>query len=793
MDTTLNVHNLSSMTLSQDEIELLSKGLSFAPTPDQPLRKSYLQILDCFDSYARSVRQKYVHALYHSNTTHSTKEDTETSETSKIYRRMKFLHSSTTRTSTQQFSGVLKVEHYIELTKNNLNDQLPILTMKFSSNVTNTDKATVKKFKKIRNEITIKPADKNLGIVLLDTEDYISQCTKHLSDTQTYRLANKYPKDNIRKQLTNTVVSFKSQISGYSEKLYKFLLSEPDHSRIPQFYGIPKIHKKFTQVPPVRPIVSQCNSPLHPTARFIDHVLQPLAQSYPDYLHNSTSLSLLLQDLTVPDDALLVTLDVSNLYPSIPQTGMLQTIYEEMVHSRHLLLFDPNMVVRLLHTNINHNYFEFASLIFQQIKGTAMGAAYSPTIANIYMSVTIRRFLRTQRTQPLLLKRYIDDIIMIWTDTENKLRDFLTDLNQFNPALQYTFQVSSSSVDFLDLTIYKGPSFPTNNILDTKTYQKPHNLYQYLHYSSNHQREVYKSIILGELARYVRTNTSEVNYEALKNLFKQRLLSRGYPKKFIDTVSASVSYSDRPQLLRQSPTPQPKYYPPIYKCPPPPQFKLLKYIVLKNYHLLQKVLPSPRFIPLKHRTLGNDLLQTKLIPTDDQLIDIYTSVSNHTPTEHTTAGHLPQLSTQNARTTRCNHPRCATCKHLNCSKHFTSKRTGTTFRIRHSFSCNSSNLIYLITCTKCQKQYVGLTTKQLNIRINHHRTNIINKKPIYMCVHFNFPDHSLDNLSVQAIDKPPDNSQNMVQELKKLERHWITTLKTKQPLGLNVSAGNSVV
>ena len=291
------------------------------------------------------------------------------------------------------------------------------------------------------------------------------------------------------------------------------------------------------------------------------------------------------------------------------------------------------------------------------------------------------------------------------------------------------------------------------------------------------------------MTRYARTNTSEDNYEAIKGLFKQRLLSRGYPKRLIDTASASVSYSDRSKLLIKSQTPQPRYYPPLYKCPPPPQFKLLKHIILEHYPPLQNVLPAPRFIALKYNTLGNELVRTKLIPTDDQLIDIYTSVSNHTPTEHTTAGHLPQLSTQNVRTTRCYNPRCVTCKHLNCNKYFTSKKTGTTFTIRHSFSCNSSNLIYLITCTKCQKQYVGLTTRQLNVRLNHHRTNIINKKPIYLCVHFNFPDHSLDNLSVQAIDKPPDNSQNKMQELQRLERYWIATLKTRQPLGLNVSAG----
>ena len=170
----------------------------------------------------------------------------------------------------------------------------------------------------MRDKVIIKPADKNLGIVLMDTDDYIAQCTSHLADTTTYRLAEHYPRESIRRQLTNAVISFKPQLSGYNKRLYEFLLSEPDHSRIPQFYGIPKIHKKFSHLPPVRPIVSQCNSPLTRTAKFIDHILQPLAQSYSDYLHNSTSLLLLLQNLTVPDDAILVTMDVSSLYPSIP-------------------------------------------------------------------------------------------------------------------------------------------------------------------------------------------------------------------------------------------------------------------------------------------------------------------------------------------------------------------------------------------------------------------------------------------------------------------------------------------
>ena len=612
---------------------------------------------------------------------------------------------------------------------------------------------------------------------------------QHLSDTNTYISVTHFPREEIKRKLLNTIINFKAQVHGYDSKLYDFLTKEPDNSQIPQFYGIPKIHKQFIKVPPVRPIVSQCNSVLKPIAQFIDHILQPLARSYPDFLYNSTALSQTLQNLHVPDDAILTTSDVKSLYPSIPRTEMLQVIYDEMQANRHLLLFDPNLIIQLLHTCINSNFFEFASMTFQQINGTAMGAAFSPTVANIYMSVTIRKFLQTQPKHPLLLVRYIDDIFVIWSHTKEELSTFLNNMNSFNPALEYTHQCSSSTVDFLELTIYKGPLFPFTNVLDTRTYQKIHNLYQYLHYSSNNNKATYKGIIAGELVRYVRTNTQKDNYIAMTKLLKTRLLVRDYPTSLIDKVITTVSFEARPHLLNASKPPPPRFYPPIFKCLLPPQFKLLKHIILENYSCLQNVVPAPRFLALRHRALKNDLVRAKLTPTEDQLTEIKTLVHIHI-SAHTSAGLLPRLREPSIRTQRCKHRRCVTCKHLNCSRFIRSTKTGRSYIIRHSFSCTSSYLIYVITCTKCRKQYVGLTNRQLNVRINHHRTNIFNQKPIYISKHFNLPDHSINNLSVQAIDRVERSNPNPLQELQKLESYWINNLQTLQPSGLNVSAGS---
>ena len=76
--------------------------------------------------------------------------------------------------------------------------------------------------------------------------------------------------------------------------------------------------------------------------------------------------------------------------------------------------------------------------------------------------------------------------------------------------------------------------------------------------------------------------------------------------------------------------------------------------------------------------------------------------------------------------------------------------------------------------------------QKLNTRINYHHSNIFNKKPIYLYVHFNFPDHRIQDLSVQPIDTVTDKVQPL-EEFRKLERYWIRTLKTLDSISALVS------
>ena len=172
----------------------------------------------------------------------------------------------------------------------------------------------------------------------------------HLSDQSTYKQTSQYPKEKIKQELSHVCIAFKPQLESFDKRLYKYLQQTPKQTRTPCFYKIPKIHKQFVHVPPVRPIVSQCASILSPTANLIDHLLQPIARCYPDYLHNSMAISLILQDLQVSDDAIPVTINVSSLYPSIPQTQYLDVVYNELHTHRQLIPCDPNLIIKLLHT-----------------------------------------------------------------------------------------------------------------------------------------------------------------------------------------------------------------------------------------------------------------------------------------------------------------------------------------------------------------------------------------------------------------------------------------------------------
>ena len=72
---------------------------------------------------------------------------------------------------------------------------------------------------------------------------------------------------------------------------------------------------------------------------------------------------------------------------------------------------------------------------------------------------------------------------------------------------------------------------------------------------------------------------------------------------------------------------------------------------------------------------------------------------------------------------KCNNTRCKTCPVLyEFGGHLTINNVSIT--LNENVNCNSNNIIYLIKCSNCSKNYIGKTKISLRIRNNLHRNHI---------------------------------------------------------------------
>ena len=113
----------------------------------------------------------------------------------------------------------------------------------------------------------------------------------------------------------------------------------------------------------------------------------------------------------IPNNAILVTAGVVELYSSIPHQAGLIPLKEALDKSLSKKIPTDDLI-KMAEFALSNNFFEFNSDTFQQISGTAIGTVFSPPYACIYMDQVEQKFLATQMNQSLIRLRYIDDIFL---------------------------------------------------------------------------------------------------------------------------------------------------------------------------------------------------------------------------------------------------------------------------------------------------------------------------------------------------------------------------------------------
>ena len=113
-------------------------------------------------------------------------------------------------------------------------------------------------------------------------------------------------------------------------------------------------------------------------------ILQPIASTSSSSIRDSKHFIRFLEDTVIPEDTLLVTLDVKDLYTNIPQREGIEIVCQRVAQfyqDSWLTVFMKKSLELILF----NNYFTFNDMIFHQILGTAMGTKMAPSYANIFM------------------------------------------------------------------------------------------------------------------------------------------------------------------------------------------------------------------------------------------------------------------------------------------------------------------------------------------------------------------------------------------------------------------------
>ncbi len=739
LDKNKYITNLSHKSLTLDQSKVLIKGLTFVPSKAND--ENSLKVSIC--RFSRMNRIKYFFRDQPENVAHP------------------FRNKSTWMPP----QANQDIEDYLEriTTQITTAPKNPI-----HQNLSKSEILALKQLSK-DSQLVIKNADKGSGIVVEDRENYIKDGLEHLSDRSIYKEISHDPTLPLTKAINSYILHMKNK-GIVSNTTYNYLKFKDNQSRTQQLYFLKKIHKNPISV---RPIVSGCGGPTEKISQFIDYYLQPQVPKIDSYIRDSGHLISMLEQLKLPKNCTLATIDVKALYLNIPHKEGIKAVMDRLYYNNpnsEGIPIPPSTMTDLLNIVLTKNYFQFADHMYHQIQGTAMGTKMAPAYANTFMAELEKNLLQNYTMKPILWKRYIDDILCIWPGPPSEVQTFMNYLNSIHDTIKFTYECSKTTVDFLDITIYKGNRFELQQMLDFKPFFKKTNKFQYLEYSSSHPKQTFKSLIKGELTRLLRACSDEISYEEVNIKLYKAFRDRGYPAWLINKVQLTVPYTNRPNTLVQNTTKNKQYETFLsIDYTPDLDIKEIKSILKPLPHEEEHV-PKPCLSLRKTKNLKQFIVRAKLNNCSD-------------PPKSNDNVCIPITQHLQGNSAGCATPGCKCCIAMSRKTRVISSHNNKSFSTPKHTNCRTQNIIYLLECIKCTKgnQYIGQTQRCMNARLAGHRaaSRIKINLPIYK--HFKTkPNHDfVKDIKITILEKTTTNS------LTTRESYWISTLDTVYPKGLN--------
>ena len=387
-----------------------------------------------------------------------------------------------------------------------------------SSNLNRKERMALKELQQDK-DLTILPADKGKCLVVMDTNTYVDQANTMLSDNNTYTKVPKAP--NIKKELIEKLRKLKKN-DKISQRDYEKVY--PTAEALPKFYGLPKIHKPGT---PLRPIVSGCGTTTHPMARFLADILSPLMGHTQHHVKNSEHFVQSIKDMSLSDDEIMISYDVSALFTAVPVEEAIDIIRRRLQLDATLkdrTYMDVDTIIDLLSFCLNNTYFTYQGQVYKQTHGAAMGSPVSPIVANLYMEEFESRALASAPHPPRFWKRYVDDTFTIQKKQHSE--EFFGHINSQDPHIKFTCEnEENSKIAFLDAEVNR----TQEGDMFVRVYRKPTHTNQYLNFNSHHPVQQKLGVVNTLFHRCNNIITKEEDKKDEKKLLRTALNKCGFP------------------------------------------------------------------------------------------------------------------------------------------------------------------------------------------------------------------------------------------------------------------------
>ena len=207
-------------------------------------------------------------------------------------------------------------------------------------------------------QVVLKKADKGSAVVLMNSNDYVQEINRQLSNQENYIKLHDDPTDRFSNNILEVIMSMRD-LDYIDDNTFDYLnIPKPKPGR---FYILPKIHRAHI---PGRPICFICQHPSEHISQFLDFHIRKYVNTLPTYIRDTQDFILKLKQLGgIPLGSILCTMDVTSLYTNIPNKEGIDAVLDHVRWDTDAKI-PPHKIGKLLELILHTNHFEFNGELF---------------------------------------------------------------------------------------------------------------------------------------------------------------------------------------------------------------------------------------------------------------------------------------------------------------------------------------------------------------------------------------------------------------------------------------------